>query len=205
MKLGNRFFILRFGTNIKRNCIDEHSKVIAKNGWCWFGKIGNAPSTKVISDVMGQDDPHMILYTKHHAYECNVCEVTNAKPGDGYPDYYENELFAKGIFPSAYFKLTQITEISMKELKNYFIVRSKNSVLAALNRSAASYFYAEYPDRDNLIDKEIKEVNIRESIHSNKLSVNDCVHKADGICQLKSCVNYGYSCERPNMCIKLKR
>ena len=205
MDLGQKFLVIRFGTNIKADCIKEHERIVKSIGECWFGKIGVVPSKKSIDIVLGMDNPKILLYTKNHAYECGLIEVSLEKPKGDYPEYYNEELFDKGIYPNSYYKLSSIKEIGMNELGKYVVVSSRNRLTDTLNKSMSSYFFAEYPDKkqgDVPSNKRTKKI---ENTDKKTLSANDCRYKKDGCCSLKSCINYKYECERPNMCAKQKR
>ena len=207
MEVGQKFLVIRFGTNINSDCIAEHLNVIASNGACWFGKIGVVPSKKAIEEVKKACTPKLLLYTKNHAYECDFCDVMLEKPDIGYPSYYETELFEKGIYPKSYFKLTSIVETPIAELTRYVVVSSRNALLDTLNKSMSSFFFAEYPDR-NCDDGNETSVSSNRRNKDNKkhiLPSNECKYKKEKRCTLKSCINYGYECERPSMCLKQKR
>ena len=48
---GQKFLVVRFGTNIVEDCVNKHQEVIEQKGYCWFGKIGVVPSKKVLQSV----------------------------------------------------------------------------------------------------------------------------------------------------------
>lgn len=204
MKVGDKFLVVRFGTNIIENCIERHQEVIESKGFCWFGKIGVVPSQKVLKALMDQETPSMLLYTRNHAYECKLLECNTDKPSSGYPHYYEDELFESGMEPKSYYKLASIEEVPISELDNYIVVSSRNRLMTTLNKSMSSYFYAEYPNPDEKIS-ETQKIKKQRLIKKEQLSENDCRYRKDGRCGLKGCVNYQYECDRPNMCIKQKR
>ncbi len=205
MDLGQQFLVLRFGTNIQPNCIEEHQKVIDRVGECWFGKIGVVPSNKAIKAVMAVEKPKLILYTKSHAYECDFTEVVLERPFMNYPDYYEVELFSKGIEPKSYYKLTTIKEVELQELNKYVVVSSRNKLTETLYKSMSSYFFAEYPDKDQMAPPVSRHKEKKSKYDKKLLPSNDCRYRKDGRCTLRSCINYKYKCERANMCIKQKR
>lgn len=204
MEVGQRFLVVRFGTNIIANCIEEHQEVIRKKGYCWFGKIGVVPSKKTLEELLSHDNPMIMLYTRNHAYECSLAEVIIEKPKEGYPDYYETELFEQGRYPKSYYKLTSITEVSIGELSKYIVVSSRNELMNTLNKSMSSYFYAEYPDKDVVRNdpsqRKLSAVNKKELLPS-----NECRYQKEGRCTLKGFVNYQYECERPSTCLRQKR
>ena len=204
MDVGQRFLVIRFGTNIIANCIEEHQEVISKKGYCWFGKIGVVPSKKALDDVLSQEKPVIMLYTRNHAYECVLTEASTEKPKEGYPAYYETELYEQGRYPKSYYKLTSITEVPISDLSQYVVVSSRNPLMNTLNKSMSSYFYAEYPDKD------APRTETTSSKPTSKkprelLPVNECRYQKNGRCTLKGFVNYQYECERPSSCMRQKR
>lgn len=92
----------------------------------------------------------------------------------------------------------------MTLLNQAIIVSSGNKLQDTLNKSMSSYFLAEISKKEIQIRK-VKDKITKMSKPQNTLSENDCCHRKDGKCSLKSCVNYLYECDRPNMCIKQKR
>ncbi len=205
MDVGQRFLVVRFGTNIVANCIEKHQEVIRSKGYCWFGKIGVVPSKKTLDEVMALDNPMIMLYTRNHAYECALLEVTTEKPKVGYPEYYERELFNRGRYPKSYYKITSITEVPIGELAKYIVVSSQNALMNTLNKSMSSYFYAEYPDKDAPRKEPSDSKALTFKNPKELLPINECRYQKAGKCTLKGFVNYQYECERPSTCMRQKR
>lgn len=209
MKPGQKILVLRYGNNIISDCIEKHQEVIKEYGYCWFGKIGTSPSTKIINALLAEDEPEIILYKKGKAHMCRLEEISDKKPDKGYPDYYQEYLYDQLIFPKVYFKLTSIEEIELKELDKCIVCSSLSHLMDTLNRSMSSFIFAMVPDPN------AKAINVKEQTKGEKtkptrkkkdlLDKNDCVYRKDGKCSNRSCISYQYECEHPSVCIKQKR
>ena len=203
---GQKFLVIRFGTNIVEDCVEKHQDIIEQNGYCWFGKIGVVPSQKVLQSVFEEEKPTLILYTRNKAYICELLETTDKKPIEGYPKYYEDELFETGRVPKIYFKLRSIHKMELSELSKCIICSSGNGLLNTLNKSMSSFFVAEVPNSNSIRREDVTIKKTRpQKNKTNKLDINDCLYRKDGKCNLKGFVNYQYECTRPSNCIKQKR
>lgn len=202
MKQGQKFIVIRFGANIIEDAIQKHIEVLNDKGYCWFGKIGVVPSEKSINYILNDENPMIILYSRNGVYKCAVSEKTRELPNDGYPNYYEGELFNTARAPKICFKLSSIESIDSKILQECIVVSSRNNLQTTLNKSMSSFFFAEFPEKgvfqSNTAVQKTKEEKTK--IVDN----NSCKYKKNGKCSKKSCVNYLYECERPSMCTKQK-
>lgn len=147
--LNRKILVLRYGTNILQNCIEEHIKVCEDNGFCWFGKIGRAPSVKAINDVFENEKGAVILYSKDECYLCKAEGISYDQPKCGYPSYYDDYIYNKGLSPSMYVKLTSIEKISTNDLEKLVVSSSKNKLITTLNKSMNSFFVAEVVGADS--------------------------------------------------------
>lgn len=202
LQQGQKLLILRYGKQIIENCIELHQEVIEEFGYCWFGKLGTVPSKKSIDAVLEEENPSIILYARGLAFLCVIGEVTYDKPEKGYPDYYNAELYDKCSYPTIYFKLASIEQIDVNELEKFTVISSGNSAINTLMHSMSSFLFISYGKAEisKLEPKEKPKVNKK-----GKLPENDCVYKKDGICSLKSFVNYQYECNRPSTCMRQRR
>ena len=204
MRIGQQFLLLRYSNNIVSDTIEKHQAVINRLGYCWFGKISTVPSVKIQKAVLDEEEPKIILYTKGVAHECSLLAITDKKPTEGCPDYYEKE----GIYPSVYFKLSSIEPVESKELEQYRIISTGRLLPDAIWHSMTSYFFAEWPDTN--ASKDIKEIDFKMKTSSKEekrplLDKNDCIYRKNGKCTCRNCISYQYECERPSMCLKQKR
>ena len=196
---GQKLIVIRYGK--KQDCIEKHCEVINKLGYCWFGKIGIVPSKKAIDAVMKENNPKIILYSQGKGYVADCNKIIFEKPETGYPDYYEEELFAKLVFPKSYYKISSIKQLSSEELSQIRVVSSGSPIIETLNKSMSSFFFVEF-GRTPI--KETKTSNHKKSKKA-KLSIDECLYNIGGICNRKGFVSYKYKCERPSTCSGQKR
>lgn len=203
LQQGQRLLILRYGKQIVENCIKLHQDIIDEIGYCWFGKLGTIPSKKSIEEMLDEEKPMMVLYARGAAYICSVEVVTYDKPENGYPDYYQTELFDKLMYPSIYFKLTSIQEIEVGDLNKFTVISSGNSAANTLMHSMSSFLFVSY-GKSVKVDEKPKKKEQRKTKRE-LLPENDCVYKKDGKCGLRGFVSYQFECERPSTCMRQKR
>ncbi len=103
-----KILVLRYGTNIIDNCIERHISVINENGYWWFAKLGRAPARKALNEIFSDGKGTVILYSRSGCYICEAIDVSEKKPLQGIPDYYETHIFQEGLLPSIYIKLKKI-------------------------------------------------------------------------------------------------
>lgn len=66
--VGQKVLLFRVNMNVKKDAIEKHQEVLAKDGFCWFGKIGRIPMREKIEEVLKEKHPHMLLYTKQKLF-----------------------------------------------------------------------------------------------------------------------------------------
>lgn len=196
---GQKVFIIRYGK--KSDCIEKHNEVIVDKGYCWFGKIGVVPSKKAVDAIFIEKFPKIILYSQGKGYIADVDEIVYEKPADGYPDYYQKELFDELVLPKSYFILTSIEQITNEDLSKLKVVSSGSQALETLNRSMSSFFFAEYGRATPVVIEEKKSKRVK----NQKIDINECQYQKNGKCTKKGFVNYEYECERPSACMGQKR
>lgn len=196
---GQKVLIIRYGK--KTDCIEKYCEVIADSGFCWFGKIGVIPSKKVIAAIQSEDSPKIVLYSKGKGYIAVVEDIIFEKPNDGYPSYYQEELFDKLVYPKSYFKLTSIKQLSGEDLEKLKIVSSGSPAIETLSRSMSSFFLAEYGKSRPII---MENVQLKRS-KTKMLNINECSYRKNGKCTKRGFVSYDYECKRPSNCMGQKR
>lgn len=201
MKKGQHFLLLRYSNNIVPNTIEQHTAIIEELGYCWFGKIGIVPSPRIQRELLAEEEPRIILYSRGVAHECLLLAISEKKPSNGCPKYYETE----GVYPSVYFKLGFIEPIHIAELDRYRIVSTGRTLTDAIWHSMTSYFFAEWPDGISRLAPQKTITTVKKEKTRELLPPNDCVYRKNGKCTCRSCISYQYECERPSMCLKQKR
>lgn len=201
LPVDRKILILRYGSNIMSNCMQLHQEVLDNNGYCWFGKLGRAPSDKVIQQILMDGKGYVVLYAREGVYVAKFTEVTNKRPLNAYPEYYNSLLYDEGYIPSVYFKLVTLESLPGGILQNLVVSSSKNALMDTLNKSMNSFFCAEYKGKQEPIkgqkhvEKEEKKINP---------VVDGCRYRENGKCNRRGFVNYQYECERPKSCVGQK-
>lgn len=203
---GQKILVLRYGTDLEKDCITKHKELIETKGYCWFGKIGIPPAMNSYVPVREEKRPTIVLYNRKGSFLCEFLDISYKRPVEGYPSYYKEKLFAKQVFPRCYLKLGSMSAISVDDLSKLYVVSSGNKVLDTLNKSMSSFLFASYGE---LSKEEADRIAKKKKMISNDkrpaLPINDCLYRQEGICTLKSCISYQYECERPSTCMKQRR
>lgn len=185
MQDGQRYLLLRYSTGEVKDCIKLHKDVLEEKGYCWFGKIGNVPSSRILQQVFDEKQPTLVLYRKDAAYICNVSKYCLKTPQDGVPDYYQKE----GIFPSIFFCLESIEQCDAAIFHDSVVISTGAYVEDVVFHSRIPFMLCKYIDEAKLPP----------------LGINDCRYRKDDFCTCRSCVNYDCLCERPSSCAKQRR
>lgn len=205
---GDRFIVLRYSNGIY-DCIQQHKNVLSQYGYCWFGKIGMAPSAQNIRSILDPDRMLAVLYCQGDAFLCSVLDLSENRPSEGYPHYYESFMYNRAIFPKMYFKLGSIEKLDKDVFAKCIAFKSRKPLYDTVSRSMASFFYGEYPSEETTIqitrpEKKEKKAPTKKDNSKKAVDVNSCVFQIDGICQNRRCISYQYECDRPRSCAKQK-
>lgn len=122
--------------------IDKHLDEIDKYSFVWFGKIGAKPNSKVIKKLDDSKSKFLILNSIKECYFCTYSEVCYTIPEDsqGVPKYYYENFLDKGITFSILFKITSMIQMDKKNLDNFVVSSSANSLSNALKYSMSAHF-----------------------------------------------------------------
>lgn len=204
MENNGNILVVRYGLNIVADCIERHKEVIDELGYCWFGKIGRAPSAKALNAVFENEKGTVILYSRTGCYMCEADGILFDRPNDGYPQYYDEMLFDTSREFGLFIRLLSIIRIEMAELTDYRICSSGNPLLTTLNKSMNSFFVANKA-LDMPAEKKKETVKNRHQEDKEMLGSNECYFRKDGRCTRKGFVSYQFECERPSNCAGQKR
>lgn len=196
-----KILVLRYGTNILKDCMEKHLEVLEKHGCCWFAKLGRSPSSKILKEVFGEGTGVVILYARGGCYVCEVSEYSDKKPVSNMPEYYQEYIFDEGLMPSMYFKIDKMEKIPSDDLNRLVVSSSRNYLIETLNRSMNSFFMAETTE----YAKTVVPIEKKKKAKKELLPIDECVYRKDGKCTNRSFVNYQYNCMRPSNCLKQKR
>lgn len=182
---GQKYLLMRYSTGYTGDIIALHKEILDQQGYCWFGKIGNIPSDRILKNVYSDVPSVLILYRKNAAFICETDKYSVRKPSDGIPAYYEKE----GIFPSIYFRLKTIDVCDPTIFHDSIVVSTGTFVEDVVYHSRIPFMLCRYVD---------------ESKHE-LLDIRDCRYRREEMCTCRSCVNIGCYCERPSSCAKQRR
>ena len=138
---------LRFAEKFAPNegTIKAHQSLIDKNGFVWYGKMGNTVSDANIKKVMSQENPRILLIHSggQDRYWAYVTAIEKKKPRDDeFPEYYRNiaDKFKTWFCVSRF-------EIAEKGVMSKCIVSSSKAILSNASRHSMSpYFLIEFDE-----------------------------------------------------------
>ena len=141
---GSKLLIIRYSDFLIKGCIRLHMDVLDEKGYVWFGKVGKQkPSDKYVRLTLSEPNPRLILHSSTKDYLCDITEVCYEKPIEGYPDYYNDVLYANNNNPSIYFKITSFRLFEHKYLHHFVVNSSRNELPYSLHGSMNSLFFIE--------------------------------------------------------------
>ncbi len=191
--------MLRYSNTFQEDCMNLHIQVNKKCGYCWFGKIGRAPSDKLITKILKNKHPQLMLYSLGEQYLCELLDVSKSRPSNGFPEYYKKVLFSSGMEPSIYFKLGAMKKLERKNLEKYYIISSGRSLLETVGKTMSAFLVIG-EKKEGFTEPAHLARNRKQKNASNTSSI--CKYQKDGLCNCKTSINYQYECDRPRMCIK---
>lgn len=199
--------LLRYSDFNGIDTIKEHIEVIKQTGSCWWAKIGKTPSSSYIDKYMAVEPHIAFLYTAGSLHRCLINEVSDKRPTNNYPGYYDRDIFMKlEKTSSLFFRLSDIEQVELSVLDNYVVESSGKPAQHDLKKTISSYFLLQ--NKDEWIQPEKKSRPVKQTVQTPKqvsINTNYCVYQKDGVCGNKRCINYLYECERPSMCAKQKK
>ena len=91
-----RTIALRFSNKFAPDCgtIEAHNELIQENGYVWFGKLGSKIAAGVFGEILGNDEPRILLIHSGAAnrYWAYVDKIQHEIPKrDDIPAYYRDE------------------------------------------------------------------------------------------------------------------
>ena len=138
---------LRFGEHFAPSCgtILAHNELIKKNGFVWYGKLGNKISEQVIKEVLSADDPKILLISsgKSARYWAHISDYSFQTPAPlEYPSYYSD----KSEKMKCWFKVRSF-EPAPKDIMSKCVVISSGAKLGEVSKHSMSpYFIISYED-----------------------------------------------------------
>lgn len=129
----------------KQGTIKAHEELIDRNGFVWYGKLGNAISDKNIAMIMNNENPKFLLIHsgKTERYWVYILEISkNIPPLEEIPQYYRNVASDFKVW----FKVTKF-ELAEKDVVSKCIVVSSGESLSLVSKySMSPYFIIDYDE-----------------------------------------------------------
>lgn len=122
----------------KDGTIKEHEKIIGSIGYCWYGKLGNSISDKVIKDILKNDDPKILLIHSgtNERYWMHVTEIKKEKPPlNEIPEYYR---YMENF--NVWFKAVQFEKAPEDIMSKSIVASTKRKLSEASKHSMSPYF-----------------------------------------------------------------
>lgn len=134
--------VIRYANVNGIKCIDEHQKVLDKEGYVWFGKIGAKVKKTILSDLLEKKSNYIILKAPKETYFCTFTDFCEEIPKDNcFPDYYKSNFDSLDDF-SMWFKITAMIPITNPEiLSNIVVISSRNRLSNACLQSMSAHFF----------------------------------------------------------------
>ncbi len=144
---------LRFSDNFAppEGTIEAHRRLIVRNGFVWYGKLGSAISDKVAKEVLAEPAPRILLIHsgKSARYWAFISGIQREQPDDNIPTYYRN----RAVDFKTWFHICNIEE-APKDVLSHCIVPSSGNTLSYVSKGSMSpYFIIEYNEEDERINK----------------------------------------------------
>ena len=128
--------------------IAEHKKLIEKDGYVWYGKLGASVSDRICKELLETSEPRILLIHsgKSACYWAYIDKVSKEVPPlENIPEYYRDQ--AK-IFRT-WFRVKRIEEAE-KNVMSMCTVASSGASLSVTSRSSMSpYFIIDYAEGEN--------------------------------------------------------
>lgn len=144
-----RTIALRFSNNFapSEGTIGAHEAVVAEKGFVWYGKLGSRISSKVMTDILTNEDPRILLIHSGATgrYWAYIDKIQNETPAaDEIPSYYRDR--AKDF--ATWFKVKRFEEAPRNILSQCFVTSSGASLSTASRHSMSPYFIIDYRESD---------------------------------------------------------
>ena len=136
------YFVIRVGKiqNLAINPVDEINKVIKKNGFSYFAKIGKQLAEARVNKFIEKYEPYFVIsYSENKNYKSKtykLIEISNKiNPNPSlYPSYYKDI----GLV-SNWFKIEDTPE--QADLSSLMIQSSFRSIIDALHSTSGGHFF----------------------------------------------------------------
>lgn len=140
-----RTVALRFAENFAPECgtIAAHLLVVANLGYVWYGKLGSAISFKIAGEILGSDDPKILLIHSggQDRWWAHIEKIQRETPPlEEIPDYYRKSADDFGCW----FKVKSFEPASKSVMSQCVVVSSGKVLSSASRHSMSPYFIIDY-------------------------------------------------------------
>lgn len=138
---------LRFAENFAPACgtIAAHKEVIAEKGYVWYGKLGNAISSAVASQILANSDPKVLLIHSGASdrFWAHISDIRREQiDEEAIPSYYRDREENFG----SWLKVHRF-ERAASDIMSHCVVKSSGKPLSLASRHSMSpYFIIEYEE-----------------------------------------------------------
>ncbi len=140
---------LRFGEHFSPACgtIAAHQELIDKQGFVWYGKMGNPVASHIVHELSEQENTRILLINsgkadRYWAYISDISKETPSK--EGIPEYYR---YLSDKFKT-WFKVIRF-EAAPRDIMSRCVVISSGNTLGEVSRHSMSpYFIINYSDNE---------------------------------------------------------
>ena len=147
LSCGEELLVIRYNDIPGVNFIEEHKRIINKEGFVWLGKMGKIPKKSYVESLIKDKQGYILIKLKNNYYICvfNAFKM-NIDEHDAYPNYYRMEFLDNCYFTNRtinytmFFKVSSIREVSYDILKKIVVTSSGNTLNIVLKKSMASIF-----------------------------------------------------------------
>lgn len=150
IQANTRMLLIRYCNYKKLSFIDEHRKVLSKEGFVWMMRLGKTINPQKIQDVL-DDGGHLILKAPKkdgdQYYICRFTSISDKLPEGGLysPKYYveliREEQFVDSSFQ--FFRVISITPIPKEELDKLTLQLNGKKVNTVVKETRTSFMYVQ--------------------------------------------------------------
>lgn len=138
---------LRFSNKFAPACgtIEAHNELIREHGYVWYGKLGNKIAVSVFDEILGNEDPRILLIHSGAAnrYWAYVDEIQQDIPvRDDIPAYYRDE--AEKF--KSWFRVIKFEDAPRDFMSKCTVASSGQELGIASKHSMSPYFKIIAPD-----------------------------------------------------------
>lgn len=138
---------LKFSNRFAPDCgtIEAHNEMIRKNGFVWYGKLGNKNAASVFGEILENDEPRILLIHSGatNRYWAYVDEIQHDIPErDDIPAYYRDE--AEKF--KTWFRVIKFEDAPRDIMSKCTVTSSGQELGIASKHSMSPYFKIIAPD-----------------------------------------------------------